>query len=50
MKPYTYTICAIMLQLDHCNYCAITLQLLCHYIVTTLQLHTQQRVDMTMLC
>jgi hypothetical protein len=28
-----------LMQLDHCNYCAIMLQLLCHYIAITMQLH-----------
>ncbi len=36
MKLYTYATHATMLQLNHCNYYAITLWLLCHYIVTSM--------------
>ncbi len=39
MKSYKYTIHAIK-----------SLQLLCHWIVTTIQLHRQQYVDVAMMC
>jgi len=47
VKLYTYAIHATMLQLDHCNYYAITLWLLCHYVVTFMQLHKQQCLGLT---
>ncbi len=38
MNQYTYANHATMLQLDHYNYYAITLQPLCHYIIANVPL------------